>query len=293
MRRKDSFTLIELLIAMALTLTVIVVATTALVQLLTMIRRLQSRQNMDAVAKVISERFRREVTSMQPGAAVWLRATASPATVELVFMKGKEMPTDFPLTVGQARLGFTDLLWTRWHWDSAGEVLSAAESTSARWTMIGKGKKRDFWKFAPGDPDPDTNGPVFATLLSIPSLRRQTGTAAKPDDPQAVLDLNGWQSGEPGDTGDYTDLVRVARPLALHCTAVTIEVQSLDGTVQSADGSVDQAWSASGSLVDARDKPDLGRRPSLVRLRFTLADPAIGTASTFSFSCLTPEFTRY
>jgi len=303
-RHLQAFTLVELLVAMALTLLIVTAATTALFQMLSMTRRLQAKLVMDAAAKTVFERLHRETSAMQPRAAVWLRSTSGPKTVECVFMCGKEMPTDFPRTTGNVRIPFTDLVWTRWYWSADSERLDVSSSSSARWSSVSEGKATNntYWKYRPSDPDPNTNGPRFTTLLCIPLLRSESGITGFANDPAAVLDQNSWNygllpatstTGSTDDYGDYEDLKRNARPLLHHCTNLTIELQNLDGSKHTADGSVVLNWGASGGRVDGADKPDLGSRPSLVRLKFTLTDIKTKAVSTYSMSCATSEYTRY
>jgi len=293
------FTLVELLVSIALILLVVTAAVTATTQMLILTRRLQALQVCDATARTTYGLLAADVAAMHPCTAVWLTSNAAGRSVEFVFMTSKRNPKDF---IG--RTGYTDLQWVRWHWKA--KTLSYATSRSGRWTAISAGQTRNYWKIPTGSRmDPllfgqytqwDMNQPIFNTFLSVPQPVRETGTITDPNSPREVLNRNGWQSGEPTDCGDYEDLVRNAVPLLQHCTGLSIELVDRLGRTTTADGSADLAWAVPGSHVDARDHADLDAWPSQVRLRFTLADASDDSATVsrvYSFSCATPGLATY
>ena len=290
---RSAFTLIELLVSMALIAIIATAATTTFIQLLNMSRKLQAMQTMDAAAKTTYEKLASEATVIHPCAALWLTSKMSSKDVELVFMRNKfnsrdYIDTKFAWDVG-GDIGYTDLVWSRWHWNATTEILEVSESRCGRWSQIRNDQTRNYWKIPGGS----KMGNSTSTFISVPQLQRDTGTVSDPNSPKSLLNLNGWQSGELSDVGDYDDLVLNAAPLLYRCTDLTIEVQNLDGNRKTADGSADLPWAAPGTYVDGQDHPKLTDRPSLVRLRFTLTEPKAKTSRTYSFSCTTPSFTHY
>lgn len=299
---RKAFTLLELLMSMTLTVIVVTVATTMFIQMLTMAQRLQALQTLDATAKTTYEKLAGEVTVIHPCAALWLRSKRNTKDVEFVFMRSKYNRLDYiDSKTGGNDIGYTDMVWSRWHWNASTEILEVSSSRTCRWTTVSNSQSRDYWKIPGGS----KMGNTLSTFVSVPQLQRDTGTAADPNSPVDILNQNSWLTGEPTDIGDYRDLELNAVPLLYHCTDLTIELANLDGAVKTADGSTDLAWAVPGSYVDGQDQTNLLDRPSLVRLRFTLAaqtnnalafsrtDPNANVSRIYSFSCSTPSFTHY
>lgn len=284
-RLRNAFTLIEILVAMSLVVVLVTVASTAFFQMLAMTRRMQALQTMDAVAKTTFEKLSGEVTAMHPCAALWLRSRPGTKEVEFIFMHSKfdrldYIDTKLPWDVA-GDLGYTDLLWSRWHWNASTEILSVAKSRPCRWTKV---RNSTYWSAHGGG----SMGSSESTFVSIPQLVREAGPG---NDPESVLDLNRWNTGLASDVGDYADLVLNSTPLLYHCTALKIELRNLDGTSKLADGDQSLDWGANGTFVDGQQQTGLLTRPGLVRLSFTLNEG--DTQRMYSFSFSTPSFTRY
>lgn len=288
-----AFTLVELLVSTALILAVVAVATTAAAQLLTQTRRLQARLALDGAAATAHTRLGGEVGSMHPCAAVWLSSSASPRTVELVFMRNTYSSLDWPNLVmatpfeGGRRMTQVEQVWTRWFWNGDAKTLEIASSRPVRAFRIAADQTRNYWQITGGSKMPAS---IRSTFIALPQLQR--------DDPgklgaQAVLDRNAWQSGEVGDVGDHQDLLHTSRSLLVACSDLAIELGRLGGGTWLADGNTDELWVAPGSFIDGRQQSGLTDRPSLVRLRFTLTDEATGAVGTYSLSFTTPSQTAY
>lgn len=289
---RRGFTLIELLISVSIIVAITTAAVTATSQMLVLTRRLQAFQTMDASAKTLIEKLSGEVAAMHPCAAVWLSSDPTNG-VEFVFMYCKPTPrgsyeSKLPVGVGR-NMGFTDTVWSRWHWSGATGIVSVATGRSGRWVAIANDQGRDYWKIPSGS----RMGASISSFLTIPRLVRETGTSTSPMNPKDILNANAWQSGEPTDVGDYDDLVLNMRPLLENCTNLTIDIRCSDGLVKTANGVTPLSWAAPGSYVDGRDQMNLSDRPSLVRIRFTLTDPATGANRIYSFSCATPSIPAY
>jgi len=291
---RNAFTLIELLVSMALIAIIATAATTTFIQLLNMSRKLQAMQTMDAAAKTTYEKLAGETTVIHPCAALWLNSKSASKDVEFIFMRGKfnrldYIDTKYAWDIG-GDLGYTDLVWSRWHWNASTEILTVSTSRPCRWTTVRNDQTKNYWKIPSGS----KMGNSTSTFVSIPQLQRATqlGIAGETI-PNDILNLNAWNTGEQSDIGDYGDLEVNAVPLLYRCTELTIELHNLDGSVKTADGTGNLQWAAPGTYVDGQNHTGLVDRPSLVRLRFTLTEPKAKASRTYSFSCTTPSFTHY
>jgi len=311
---RRGFTLIELLVATALTIFLVTTASAAIYQMQVQTRRIEARQDMDAAALLVHERLYRAVSSMHPCGAVWLRSTTAnpgasppvPASIELVFLRSTESQPEAAFQVGQSP-GFTDVIWTRWYW-TASTVgandgnLSIAEGRCVRQFSVADSNA--LWKL-PG-PDLMTQSVwedgaewgdyELSTFISVPQPRRaaldQSAASVPPADPAALLDLNNWGTGNSHDIGDYQDLIRNARPALQSCPFMTIEVQTVDGTKYTADGTANLDWTVAGAFVDGRTYTGWNARPGLVRLRCTLTDAPTQATASYSFSATPPQLFR-
>lgn len=293
---RRAFTLLELLVATALLISIVAVATLSLNQLLNMVRRLQALQDMNGAAALVHSRLTRQVSAMHPCTALWLSQDASDRSVELVFMHGREVTKDW-----YTKMLNTDQLWTRWSWSESDGVLRISQSRGERNFLIGQNATTGYWKVTPNTMTGRNR------FLLIPQPVRDPGAGG----PQAPLDSNRWDTElnlpqkAAGDIGDYTDLKQNAIPVLQNCIACTIEIVDLDGNTHTADGSATSTWAAPGAFVDGRTYADRGKTPSIVRLRFTLATSyLLGDISaaakdktlvqaTYSFSASAPNDTRY
>lgn len=322
------FTLLELLVATMLTLIVVMVATTVVYQMVRMTRRINGTIAMHSAAQMVHDQLARETAAMHPCAAVWLVSRTVDSSVELVFLRGKESPLDFPVNpeVGDpasvSKMGFTDLVWTRWHWSKTTGILSVAESRSARRFSLDNGNgtaSRNFWqipnnmqRLSADEPAGNGGMPTWSTFASVPQPRRETQVADDPatpginesePGPHHVLDQNRWRRGLgaafqaylAGDLGDHEDLLRNARPVLSGCTGFRLEVVDQAGVAHAADGLANGVWAAAGSFVDGGLRTggvspvDPESRPGLLRVRFTLGDSRTDATFTYSFSCSTPH----
>lgn len=181
-------------------------------------------------------------------------------------------------------------------------ILNVSSSRPARWTLVPANQSRDYWKIPGGSKMANH----YSSFLLVPQLKRETGTATVPNSPKDLLNANAWQSDpadktivpvEKADVGDYDDLLLNARPLLYNCSDFSIELRNRDGTGKLADGTSALAWAAPGSYVDGRDHPGLDDRPSLLRIKFTLASATdlrkTEVSRTYSFSCALPDIPTY
>lgn len=300
--RHGAFTLIELLVAIALIIVITTAAITAVVQMVTMTRRLQALQTMDAAAKTLYEKLAAEIGAMHPCTTVWLTSDPGSKSVELVFMHNRRSPRDYAdFRYGASRhavMPFTDMVWSRWYWSGPTGPLLVSSSRTGRWTRILGDQGRDYWKISGGSKMSN----YYSSFLLVPQPVRETGTAMAPNQPKEILNRNQWlpeptppttPPPEWTDVGDYEDLELNARPLLFDCSELSIELCNRDGTTKLADGAATLAWGAAGTYVDGRIHSGLGDRPSQVRIRFTLVDPPTKASRMYSFTCATPSFPHY
>lgn len=286
-----AFTLIEILVSTALILVLVTAATVAFNQAITMMRRIQAVKTLDAQAKALFDRLHRSFSALHPGAAVWLRARTSPATVELLFMRGKEENDDFldPFNTGHPT---TDYVWSLWRWTRKREVLEGSSSSPYRsFAMEGR---HPWWNKTWKDGE---YGSRFYHFGMVPELRRSAWHAPSAAfAPAPILDADAWGTGLGRDIGDYKDLEWRLTPALTACRDLTCELVLADGSTVTADGAADLDWGASGAFVDGgvagRIQAATATRPCLVRLRFTLDDAATGATSTYCFSFATPGFVK-
>lgn len=273
---RTAFSLIEILVSLGLLVFLLTLGTQAFVQVRTFTQRLQARQVMHASARVIVERLRSGVASLEQVGALWLRSDdgsgTRPRGVELVFLRGKLDHHDFDRrdNYGHYRVDVTDLVWERWRWDADTRNLTCASSSPSRifqvqqsWTQGGI-DYRNQW---------------FANL---PTPRRQASGG-----PESI-DVNAYGSGEPKDIGDYQDLLRNSVPIAMTCSALRFELVLMDGTVIAADGATTAEHGLDGVLVDGTDAAAIARRPRLLRIGFDLTDDRIHFTESFSFTVQAP-----
>jgi prepilin-type N-terminal cleavage/methylation domain-containing protein len=295
---RRAFTLVELLVATSLLLSVVTVATVALSQMMKVVRRVQATQDLHDAASQIHKRLTRQVSAMHPCTAVWLHEDKVAETVELVFMYGEERAGsiyDQPLPKRRdpvPALLNTDQRWIRWFWSKKTGHVSIAEGRGERSFLVDRSSTAAYWPFT-------ANAMTGADLfLVLPQPQRDKGTG-----PQAVLDQNQWNTGFPGDVGDYEDLTNTAVPVLTNCTSLTIQIVDLNNTTPpptaNGTGNTGVIYAASGAYADARDHPDRLKAPSIVRLLFTLTnyfvpgDDQTKVEATYSFSASTPHAIRY
>lgn len=287
-------TLIEVLISTALIVVLITTATTAFVQMRNLARRVEARQQLHNTARIVFERLNWEFASMAQGSAFFAIGTkagaGTPASVELVFMRGKLDNLDFMIG---ARYGadanrLTDQLWSRWAWDDGSKNLSLAGSSASR----------TFDCTYSGTAGTLGNKYFNKKFRNLPTPQRLIKAGATPLDRLInTLDATSYWTLSPTDIGDYQDLLDRSTPIAINCPAFALEVVSQDGQTHAitATGSSSTSFLCEGQPVDGRataaapaTTPALSDRPRLLRIRFTLNDPATEVSEQFSFSFLAP-----
>lgn len=215
----------------------------------------------------------------------------------------------------------TDLVWELWEWRATNHALYAATSPLLARTI--KGRKADGSNLVLG-------GVSYGNqlFLALPQPRRTLGAQWKADlnddilFPATPTDLEHSISLIPGDTGDWSDLSNRLVPMLMGTASEAqdpLKPQTWDGVSDFAlqlhlrNGTVEEFSAGSayrtliipGVRVDGRPSstdgsgaqllPDAlnagaGRRPDLLRLRWTLRDRKTGVQIPFSFSFPLPGF---
>jgi len=256
---RRGFTLLEVLVSLTVVMVLAGTATASFLQLRSLTRRVQARQALSDTARIAFDRLRGECDAMVHAGAWWLGPTAG-GGVELVFLRGRVDMLDFSFGAEVREPAFgainptalTDLLWTRLAWDPATRTLGLGGSSPLRMCKLAQP-----WR-SPGGRDFQGAVAVF-----LPQAVRQAGT-----DPRTALDAHRLGNGDPGDLGDYGDLLANTVPLATGCTDLAIQAVLADGSVVDAAAGV----AGDGLPVDGRGAA-WAKRPRLLRLRFTLQAP--------------------
>lgn len=269
---RRGLTLIEILVATSLVAFLIASATAGFVQIRSLARRIDARQQLHNSARLVFERLNAELSSLMHGSAFF--ASGSGGTVEVVFLRGKLDNVDFMLgnAFGAEADSLTDQLWTRWSFEAAKQQLSLAASSAARAFDQDKTWVNGGYDYL-----------NRAKFRNLPSPQRVIIGAS----PATTLNANAYGTGASNDIGDYTDLENNSVPILSNCTGFALEIVCEDGSVHAVGASAGSLLS-DGQMIDGRAGAALASRPRLVRTRLELTDPATGIAEAFSFSFLTP-----
>jgi len=259
-----AFTLIEILVSMALLAFLLSTATYAFSQTKKITERVQARQTLHNTARVVYERLRREIDALHQGGAFYLRSSGV-GGVEMVFLSAPYRLVPFGQPIDDYSV---DQLWSRWHWGGPDQPLTAARSRDKRSFVLDQA-----WS---------PNGVSYQNqhFVILSQARREAGP-----DPATTLNDNAFGTGHAQDRGDYDDMVDQALPLILACADLAWQVVRHDGSVISAE-----AGTASNHAIDgmAINGDAGGNRPCLIRLRFTLRVARLDLEEVFSFSFLAP-----
>ncbi|MBN8524174.1 MAG: prepilin-type N-terminal cleavage/methylation domain-containing protein [Planctomycetes bacterium] len=313
MNDRRGFTLIEILVAVTLSMLMVTVAWNLFSQTQRVARRAQARLQLHAAAKSVYESLRRELIAMQQHCGLWLESKTSPQGVELVFMTAAMDEAGYQMKGTWGNVAVTDLVWSRWRWDGATRRLLCARNVTSR-----------SWPFntsidgVPANPSATTET-LRNDIQSVrfwPQPRRFT-----PGDALSGLDDNRWQLTTAGgaavgagrNLGDWSDLQQRLSPACLGVESFKIELVlagrdagSGNTRTRSADGTFDDMFCAHGIRMDGvssanvTDAPatvaaaiagfpaEIGERPAVLRLAFTLYDQAADVRIPFSFSIALP-----
>lgn len=294
MKTTRGFTLMELMISMAISMVLAGLTTTAFIQIRSAVNRAEARLTMHASVQAIYTHLHRSFSSLAQSCAFLVTSTASTGPgngeVSITFMRGKESTEDFNWWV--TRLGNSDLLWEQWTWKRADQTLYSAVNRPVRAYTINT-------PFTVGGAN--FNGTRFE---SIPQPRRWLDPAA----PLVTLDDNsyfpspstpGASLAHPQDMGDHTDLQRERKPALDLVSDFAVQILAHDGTTDTVSDAATTTVLRQGAWVDGRLAPtltapqdfatsDAAKRPKIVRLRFTLTEPRSKLTQTFAFSFALP-----
>lgn len=285
---KRGFTLIEVLISVALAVMMVTMAAVALLQFERLVRRTEARLEMHNAMRYLQATAVEDSAAMIHGCALFLSSPTSfngtpvPGT-SLIFMRGRLHPQDFPTTMayGAYMDESSDLTWVEWRWDQDRRELLRGENR----------RSRDFTLDAPWtgrDAGLVTRDFRDRSFYQLPQpWREATGGA------DAVLNRNAWGTGHADDIGDRQDLEQRLVPIVRNVTACSFELVPDDGTAAMvADGSGPVEQRLDGTYVDgaipAAGIPPSAKRPVILRMRIQLTDPATGLVQRFAWAFKTP-----
>ena len=271
---RRGLTLIEILVATTLVAFLIASATAGFVQIRSLARRIDARQQLHNNARLVFERLNWELSALMHGSAFFAIGSTA-GTVEMVFLRGKADNVDFMLgnAFGAEADSLTDQLWTRWQYDAATRQLNLAASSASRSFDQDK-------SWVNGGYDYNNR----AKFRNLPTPQRVIIGAS----PAATLDANAYGTGAGGDIGDYANLLNNSVPIISNCTGFALEIVCEDGSSHPIDTTANASLLSDGQMIDGRAGTALASRPRLVRTRIELTDPTTLVSETFSFSFLTP-----
>lgn len=278
-RTASGLTLVEILVSTALAAFLIATATAGFMQMRTLTRRVEARQQLHNTARIIFDRLHDELSSLMQGSVVGACGTTD--AVELVYLRGKLDNTDFTTggNFGASLKSRTDQVWSRLAWNGTTRTLSLAASSPERSFTINRDWRSDgSWRYQ--------NMPFY----NLPSPQRivrggaVSSYATARSAIQSTLNANALGSGSTGDIGDYKDLENNARPLTVWCTGIQFEFVCEDGSAHAVNASADSWFIGAGQYVDGRTGTQLDQRPRLLRLRLQLTEPNFGLSEDFAFS---------
>jgi prepilin-type N-terminal cleavage/methylation domain-containing protein len=313
MRR--AFTLIELMVSIALSMLLVGGAWTMFSQVQRLAKRTQARLQLHATAKSIYESLRRDLTAMQQDCALWLRSPGpsggATGGIDLVFMTAVADDQGFRLA-GNAVSGdnfietTTDLVWCRWSWTGVAPSGSTEPWLYGRLLYARNAGSRDYRRRQFDTVTPSTGGVTYPILGYYkygtpynPQPRRMTA-----GDDVMGLDDNRWSFNERAglNIGDWSDLTERLAPVQGVVTACAIELVQNGSDAGgaplrvTADGGSPLAFCARGVRLDGlteaatgiSTRDEIAQRPSILRIAFTLQDPVTAVSQDFSFSIALP-----
>ena len=298
-------TLIELLSASAIALTLSVLASVSFVQILKAQQRLLTRLEMHNSARFLYQNMSDSLSALQPDGAMWLESAADDGSgdglVTLTFLRGKldehDNATNSLRWWGadvntQYQTRCTDLTWCCWQWNQKLQTLSTGVSSFPRAFKI----------------VPPWNGPTgnFGSrngdnwFMNMPQpLRVATPCPGLTPSGSSLAALSGNRYGSPdytNDTSDYQDLMVNLAPVIRNVTGFHVEMLLADGSVVDADNTQSQTLGYDGNFVNAQCTPGLNgspapvnprpylKRPRLIRTLIDMRDPQTGVTQSFSYS---------
>jgi hypothetical protein len=296
-KSRSGMTLIELLSATAISLTLSVLATVSFVQILKAQQRLLTRLEMHNSGRFIYQNMSEGLSSLQPDAAMWLESTADDGTgtgtVSLTFLRGKLDEHGFTTNscrnwggeqdaVYQTRC--TDLTWCCWKWNQKLQTLSTGECSPPRQFKILNNWTGPNGNYGSGAtwfvnmPQPLRLAMPYPNVMPV-------GSSA------AALSGNRYGSADfKNDISDYQDLTGNLAPVVRNVSNVHIEMLLADGSVIDADNTQSQIFGFDGNFVNAQCTPGANgtqpylKRPRLIRTLIDMRDPQTGVMQSFSFS---------
>ncbi len=310
-RPRPGFTMVEVLVAVSLSMLMVSVAWTLFSQTQRVAKRTQARLQLHASAKTIYESLRRDLLAMQQSCALWLESKASPTSIDLVFMTAPMDEAGYQMKGQWSNVAVADLVWTRWRWDGVRHRLESARNMTSRTWPIDQAS--DGIPSNPAAPAEVLDSGISSARFWPQPRRFTAGDAVSGT---AGLDGNRWQLATAGgaavgsgrNLGDWSDLEQRLGPVCTGVQSCTIELvqagKTAAGAVRTvhADGSADLSFCSHGIRMDGvasrnvSDAPaaitgfadEIGERPAVLRISFVLVDAPTGISLPFSFSIALP-----
>jgi type II secretory pathway component PulJ len=257
--RNDGFTLVEVIISVALAMLLTTMAMVAFFNIRRLVTRAETRLSMHASAQTLYTAMFRSFNSLQQTCAFVATGTANSAAagatptdqVSIVFMRGKEDTQDFQYNTnsyagqGYKSLMNSDLLWEKWTWKASTNTLYRATSSVVRHFQGNTGFTVNGVSYANANfdavPQPrrvldTTTSRSWQLTLNDNQLFPDTTTATdlfKQVDnlpPTDTWVYNRKSLASAYDLGDYEDLEYSLMPALTQVTAFSVQVLPHDNT---------------------------------------------------------------
>lgn len=312
-RPRAAFTLIELMVSTVLAMILLGLSITAFYNFRKMVARSEARLAMHASAQTTYTYLQRTLASVQQSCAfVATRVqgnaalTPDPGEIRLLFMRAKEQISSYREVANEDKYIRNDLTWELWVWKRGDRTLSIANNSNGDTSVPG----RNFVSGAFTPAGVNFNGKRFYTTpqprRTLDAANPFTAAAGGLDDNILFPGVSGTSMANAAfDVGDYTDLTRNLSVVLDNVSDLAFDIVTMDGTSYLInDASAAAPVVLNGVWLDGRLGPaltsipayatsDAAKRPRLLRMRLTLADPryrreSVPLTAAFSFSFALP-----
>ncbi|MBN8525219.1 MAG: prepilin-type N-terminal cleavage/methylation domain-containing protein [Planctomycetes bacterium] len=311
--RRAGFTLIEVMMAVAIAMAMVALASGVVFQIRKMSDRASARLAMSRSSALVHGQLAQRIAAAAPGQAMVLEWRAG--RMRLLFMRGVvdvndwEYSRDAGNNDNNADFGFwstfsSDLVWELWEWSRADHVLRSATTRNQRSFRL---RGESVGGISYGDHFFAALPQPRRTLQAATWRDELNGNLLFPDYSRAATDrLAGRRGLVPGDVGDWTELSDRLVPVLSGSSSdrqvaadpstwdgvvdFAIRIETVDGTVhEMTQESVDSTIVIQGTRCDGvstgiADATVPGRRSALLKLCWTLRDRRSGLSMPYSYS---------
>jgi hypothetical protein len=281
---RAAFTLVEVLVSVALGMLLMGLSWAGLSQARNIIQRTTVRTELHAQAATVRACLAQESADLHPGCALLAEARTDPASglpqIDLTWMGSVRNNDRYGFTT-DAYAGYRSaLVWARWRWEgtSAGGLGRLLHGVSSDLRTS---------EFLPSWGGAEAFSPAIGDSLRFGTFAGPRRSAARPldDNDFRLLDNYGktaFATRNRPMTGDGTDLANRLVPVHQRVRSYRLAFVGASGTelnsLTLADCAAGVRHGFDGCWLDARDPATIAARPVLLRISFTLVDGRAGQA---------------